>query len=227
MLGALEFDALHHLQRRLVYEVAGGASPSLILCELTPLITIGREGSRFHIDLEDQQPDGRPWSIRWVNRGGGCWLHLRGQLVICPILPLRRLGLSVKDYLDRLGQTFAQLLHESGLPELAVQPTRTIHAASRPIACVGAAVRGWVTYHGAVLNVDPGLELYRRVRCGEREPPMTSLLRESRRPVRVAHVRERFVAHFQKVFGLERMVLFMEHPSLSREKRSHALVATR
>jgi lipoyl(octanoyl) transferase len=227
MLDNLEFDTLLRLQRRLLYDVSGGGSPSLILCELAPLVTIGREGSLMHANLEENQPDGKPWPIRWVNRGGGAWLHLPGQLMICPILPLQKLSLSLKDFLDRLEGAIRGLLAEFELPDVACGPSRTILAGSRPIACLGAAVRSWVTYHGAVLNINPSLELFRRVRTGEQHQPMTSLVRECRRPVRPGHVRQRLVEYFQTAFGVARSVLFMEHPLLAPETRRHALVAPR
>src|SRR5947208_3791558 len=90
-------------QRRLVYEVSGDRSRAvLILCEHAPLISVGREGSRDHIGYEPHELTAREWPVRWVNRGGGCLLHLPGQLAVYPILPLDRCGLNLNQYLERL-----------------------------------------------------------------------------------------------------------------------------
>src|SRR5947209_11132814 len=79
--GATAFESALAFQRRQVYQVSGDpASAVLLLCEHPPLITVGREGSRAHILYEPEELGARQWRIRWVNRGGGCILHLPGQL---------------------------------------------------------------------------------------------------------------------------------------------------
>jgi lipoyl(octanoyl) transferase len=85
------------------------------------------------------------------------------------------------------------------------------------IAEVGVAVRGWVAYFGAAFNVNPDLELFRRVKCGgPNEPPMTSVERERRGPLRPSLVRERLLEHFATRFGFARTTLFSDHPYLNR-----------
>src|SRR5947208_12699338 len=104
MLGLVEFEAALALQRRLVYQVTGDRNTAaLILCEHPPLVTVGREGSWSHLHCDPDELQARRWRIRWVNRGGGCLLHVPGQLAVYPILPLNRLGLAPQSYLDRLG----------------------------------------------------------------------------------------------------------------------------
>src|SRR5438445_6598332 len=77
MLGLVEFEAALALQRRLVYQVTGDPNTAaLILCEHPPLITVGREGSWSHLHCDPGELQIRRWRIRWVNRGGGCLLHL-------------------------------------------------------------------------------------------------------------------------------------------------------
>ena len=57
--------------------------------------------------------------MRWVNRGGGCLLHLPGQMAIYPVLPLDRLGLGLQAYLDRLRQVLADVLDDFGVAAAA------------------------------------------------------------------------------------------------------------
>jgi lipoate-protein ligase B len=83
---------------------------------------------------------------------------------------------------------------EGALSELGV-PTRTLSsytglfvrsvedesAAARPrkIASIGVGVRGWVTYHGFALNVDPDLSGFDTIiACGLDFADMTSIARE-------------------------------------------------
>src|SRR5437588_11512158 len=86
LLGTVDFEDMLQCQRRLVYEVSGDRSrAALLLCEHPPLISVGREGSREHIRFEPKDLAAREWPVRWVNRGGGCLLHLPGQLAVYPI----------------------------------------------------------------------------------------------------------------------------------------------
>lgn len=227
LLGLVNFEAALGVQKRLAYHVAGEApAASLLLCEHFPLITIGRQGSRSHILCEPEELRARQWPIRWVNRGGGCLLHLPGQLAIYPILPLDRLGLGLQAYLDRLHDVLVAVLDDFGMSGQTRAGQAGVWVGSRLIAGVGVAVRQWVSYYGAVLNVNPDLEPFRRVRCGSPgEEPMTSLARERRSPLRTSLVRERLLDHFAARFQLPAPALFFDHPLLSRKAPSDAFAS--
>src|SRR5262245_13806110 len=79
LLGSLEFDSALQLQRSLAYQLSEqDHDAALILCEHPPLITVGRHGSPAHIQLSLEELAARRWSVRWVHRGGGTFLHLPG-----------------------------------------------------------------------------------------------------------------------------------------------------
>jgi lipoyl(octanoyl) transferase len=215
LLGAVEFEAALALQRQLVYQVAGDRDrAALVLCEHPPIITVGRQGSRAHVLYEPEELRARRWRVRWVNRGGGCLLHLPGQLAIYPILPLDRLGLGLQTYLDRLRQVLLDVLADFGVAADPGPDASGISVGARPVAQLGVAVRDWVSYYGAALNVGPDLEPLRRVRTAAGAEPMTSLARERRGPLRGALVRQRFLEHFAARFGFERLSLFFHHAAL-------------
>jgi len=152
--------------------------------------------------------------VRWVNRGGGCWLHQPGQLSAYALAPLDRLGLDVPDYQRRLGTIVQRWLKDFHVP--CSWQDGGAWVAGRLLAGLGCAVRDWVTYFGACLNINPVLDPYRLVRCSPRTTlPMTSLERERRGRVRPAMARERFIELFQQGFGFERVSLFTEHLSLA------------
>jgi lipoyl(octanoyl) transferase len=228
LLGAVDFEAALAWQRRLAYNVAGDRDTAcLVLCEHPPIISVGRQGSRGHIRFDLEELELRGWRVRWVNRGGGCMLHVPGQLAVYPILALDQLGLGVQEYLDRFHLVIADLLgdfnitthHHVGRPGLWVN--------GRLIAGFGVAVRDWVSYYGCSLNIDPDLEPFRRISCGgPTEAPMTSLARERHGPLRASLARERLVEHFAARFGFSRLALFSSHPALSTKAPADAVVAT-
>jgi lipoyl(octanoyl) transferase len=216
LLGEVDFEASLRLQRRLHYEVCGDRSQAvLLLCEHAPLVTMGRHGSWAHILCGIDELRARQWPVRWVNRGGGCNLHQPGQLAAYSILPLDRLGLSVPAYLGRLQQVFVNVLDDFGVPAQASAAWPDVASGARVLAGLGVAVRNWVSYFGAWLNIQPALEPFRLVRWGGKSAlPVTSLERERRRPLRPSLVRERLVEHFRDVFAFERVSLFSDHAGL-------------
>jgi lipoyl(octanoyl) transferase len=227
LLGAVDFEEMMRCQRRLVYDVSGDRSKAiLILCEHSPLITIGRDGSRDHIGLEPRDLAAREWPIQWVNRGGGCLVHLSGQLAVYPIVALDRLGLDLQGYLDRLHHVLLDVITKMGVPAAVRSGRPGVWTDGRLLAHVGVAVREWVTYFGAAINVHPDLEPFRRVQvAGPGQPPMTSLARELREPVRDAAVRQQLVESFADEFGFARTFLFHTHPALNRSAANDAVAS--
>jgi lipoyl(octanoyl) transferase len=227
LLGTVDYETVRSVQKRLIYEIGGERqSGALILCEHPPQITVGRHGQPGQIQLAADEMETRRWPIRWVNRGGGCWLHLPGQLAIYPILPLDLFHLGLEAYLDRLQQAMINLLDDFGVTGIQRDGEVGVWVGRRPLACVGVAVRDWVVYHGAVFNLNPDLAPYRWVQCGGKDDePMTSLVKERRGPVRPGLVRERFLEHFQAAFPFERNALFFTHPLVKAGVSTEAVLA--
>jgi lipoyl(octanoyl) transferase len=227
LLGAVPFETALSLQRLLVYEASGAReSAALLLCEHPPLITVGRHGSRAHILFEPEELGLRRWPVRWVNRGGGCLLHLPGQLAVYPILALDYFGLGIQGYLDRLQEVVVALLDDFSIHGETRPGRPGVRVRGRLIASVGVAVRDWVAYYGLAFNINPDLVPFRQVRCDGPSPePMTSLERERHGPLRTSMVRERFIEHFAAQFQFGRTSLFHEHPVLGRKTPSGAVAA--
>jgi lipoyl(octanoyl) transferase len=222
----LDFEAAQAWQRRLVYEVSGDRTQAaLLLCEHPAQITVGRQGSRAHILCGREELRAREWPVRWVNRGGGCLLHVPGQLAIYPVVALDHQGLGVTAYLARLQLVLCDVLAEFSILGRTRPDQAGVWVGDRLIASVGVAVHDWVAYYGAALNVYPDLEPFRLVRCSAAgDGPMTSVARERRGPPRPAFVRQRVVEHFCNRFDVSRLSLLSDHPSLSRKAR-HAIAS--
>jgi lipoyl(octanoyl) transferase len=227
LLGSVEFETALRLQRALAYEVSGERrTAALVVCEHPPLITVGRQGGPAQLRCDLDELRARRWRVRWVNRGGGCLLHLPGQMNVYPVLPLDRLGLGVEDYLRRLQRVVVAVLDDFSV-RATTRPGRAgVWVGSRLIAGVGVAVRDWVAYFGVALNVNPDLAPFRLVQTGPGDGPMTSLARERHGGLRPALVRERLLEHFAAAFRFERTALFFQHPLLARPARPGAVAAS-
>jgi lipoyl(octanoyl) transferase len=224
LLGLVDYEEGLRLQRLLVDEVAGRRDhAALVLCEHPPLLSVGRQGSHSQILFEDEDLEARRWRVRWVNRGGGCFLHLPGQLAVYPILPLDRLGLGLREYLDRLHAALIDVLDDFSVQAKTRPGQAGVWVGDRMVAGVGVAVRDWVSWHGAVLNVAPDLVPFRQVRTGQPgDGPMTSLARERHGSPRLAHIRQSLLDHFQQRFGLAQPSIFFGHPAVRSQRLAEA-----
>ena len=117
-------------------------------------------------------------AVHWVNRGGGCVLHLPGQLAAYFALPLEPLGLDLQRYLDGLQNAVVGVLDEFDLKGTTRPDLPGVFLGHARVASVGVAVNRWIAYHGLTLNVgavpgavrsvldEPGIG--RRTRSGRR-----------------------------------------------------------
>jgi lipoyl(octanoyl) transferase len=229
LLGLVDFDDVQRLQRRLVYDLGerdrGGAA--LVLCEHPPTISVGRSGSRLHIAPDDETLAALGVRVRWVNRGGGCVLHLPGQLAAYATVSLERLGLNLKQYLDGLHATVIGVLEDFDLKGTARAEMPGVFLGPARVATVGVAVNRWIAYHGLTLNVGPFLEPFELLLdepgFGPGAHPLrqTSIEARRQRVTAMPRVRESFLRRFESVFGLARHHVYTNHPLIRREALPH------
>lgn len=139
----------------------------LWLVEHEPVYTLGQAGKPEHILNPKNIPVVR------CNRGGQVTYHGPGQVVLYPLLDLRRYGLYVKDYVRLLEDTAIQTLayfgehracRKEGAPGIYV-PLKNGDLAK--IAALGVKVSHGCTYHGMAFNVDMDLSPFLGINpCG-------------------------------------------------------------
>ncbi len=231
LLGTVDFDDIQQLQRRLVYDLgdrdqAGGGA--LILCEHPPTISVGRAGSRAHILADDEELRARGFRVRWINRGGGCVMHLPGQLAGYLVLPLARSGRNVQEFVDGIHQVLVAVLAEFDLVGTVRAVESGVFLGASRVGTVGVAVNRWIGYHGFTLNVATFLEPFdlidahsstRRDQAATRETSMESW---RQRPTPMAKVREAVIRQVEAVFDLERHHLYTHHPLIRQKVGTHA-----
>lgn len=219
LLGTIPYGDCLALQQRLVYEISGrdDGQIALLVCEHPSVITIGRGGTASDVDRSAGLVRHRQIPIRWVNRGSGAILHTSGQLAIYPIVSLRWHGFTVGDYLSRLQNGILHALEEVGIQGKTMAGRHGIWGRTGQLAALGIAVRGWVSYFGAYINVAPSLGLFRIVetdRIGYTR--MSSLVAERGPGVRMASVRTAVIRHLAESLGCQRYHLYTGHPLLRR-----------
>ena len=144
----------------------------LWVCEHPPVYTQGLAGKPEHVI------DARGIAIVPTNRGGQVTYHGPGQVVVYPLIDLRRLNIYVKEYVFRLEQALIKTLAHvgvtghrvAGAPGIYVKLSDPFgHAALTgpridpfeglgKIAALGIKVSRHSTYHGVALNVAMDLQ---------------------------------------------------------------------
>jgi len=184
----------------------------LMLVEHPPTITIGRSGTDGEVLADPDALERRGVTVVETNRGGKVTYHGPGQLVVYPIVDLRRRGPDLRRYLLDLQKWLVGVCRSCGVPAHADGPHTGVWVAHRKIASVGIAVRRWVTYHGVALNVCVDLrEFDMIVPCGLAEPDMTSLERELGAAPPMAEVADRAARQFAEHFGMALRFAQLEH----------------
>jgi len=184
-LGRVPYAEALALQEARVAEVrAGRAGDALLLLEHPPVITLGRSARPENLL---QRPDALAElgvELHEIARGGDVTWHGPGQLVGYAILDLQARGRAdVHRFLRDLESGLIDALEKLGLAaEIRSGMTGVFVAPSAPprkIASIGVGLRGWVTWHGFALNVDPDLAGFDAiVPCGLQGVEMTSIARE-------------------------------------------------
>ena len=189
---AESLEAMHALVRD---RRNGAVDDTLILVEHPPVVTVGVEG-----DDGGAAASGLP--VVAVERGGHATYHGPGQLVGYPIVDLSVRHHDVRQFVHDVEELVIRAVADFGIRSGHVSGRRGVWVdGQRKIASIGIAVDHWVTFHGFALNVDPDLRAFDRFRpCGFDGSVMTSVARETRRPVTVADVRPSVVSAWDAIF---------------------------
>ena len=87
------------------------------------------------------------------------------------------------------------------------------------LASFGAAVKNWVSYHGAFLNVSPDHSFLSMVESSPVGERMTSLEAQLKRPIPMHRIRESVIQNISRSFSYERFHVYTGHPLLKRTTR--------
>jgi lipoyl(octanoyl) transferase len=140
--------------------------------EHPPVFTLGLNASREHLLAPGDIP------VVQIDRGGQVTYHGPGQLMIYPMIDLKRSGTGVRELVTALEQSIVDLAAEFGLNAASRADAPGVYSAGSKLASVGLRIRRGASYHGMALNVDVDLEPFSRINtCGFRDLEVTDLHR--------------------------------------------------
>lgn len=153
-------------------DARGADTPDeLWLVEHDPVFTLGQAGKPEHVLMPGDIP------VLNVDRGGQVTYHGPGQIVVYPLLDLKRLKVGVRDYVCRIEQSIIDTLDHWNLHAERRDGAPGVYVNGAKVAALGIRVRRGCTFHGLAFNIAMDLEPFHRINpCGYAGLQVTSML---------------------------------------------------
>ena len=169
-LGRVEYEPTWRAMQRFTEERSAATPDEIWLLEHPPVFTLGANASRAHLIAPGDIP------VVQIDRGGQVTYHGPGQLVVYPLIDLKRLGLGIRDFVTALERAVIGLAAGFGIAAERRRGAPGVYVAGEKLASVGVRVRRNGSYHGLALNVALDLEPFARINpCGYEGLRMTQL----------------------------------------------------
>lgn len=208
-LGLVPYLPACEWQQRLVQARKLGAIPDVfLLCEHPHVITLGRNGKRDNLRVNDRLLAQQHVEFHPTDRGGDITYHGPGQIVGYPILDLSHHRRDVRWYVAQLEEVMIRAAVDFGIAAKRDAAHHGIWASTptgdEKLAALGVHLSRWITSHGFAFNVSTDLRYFAWiVPCGIVGRRATSLEKLLGRAVRSEDVKPRLIAHFAEMFGCQ------------------------
>jgi lipoyl(octanoyl) transferase len=152
-------------------EQRDAATPDEIwLLEHDPVFTLGMNADRSHVLAPGDIP------VVQIDRGGQVTYHGPGQLVVYPLIDVRRARLGVRDLVSALERAVIEYSARFGICAECRANAPGVYVDERKLASVGLRIRRGGSFHGLAFNISMDLEPFHRINpCGYAGLEMTQL----------------------------------------------------
>ncbi|HTW38333.1 MAG TPA: lipoyl(octanoyl) transferase LipB [Steroidobacteraceae bacterium] len=169
-LGLVPYEPAWRAMQRFTDARDATTADEIWFLEHLPVFTLGMNGKREHVLAPGDIP------VVETDRGGQVTYHGPGQLVVYPLIDLRRGGLGVRDVVEALERAVIGYVRELGIEARSRRDAPGVYVAGRKLASVGLRIRRGASYHGIAINVRMDLEPFNRINpCGYAGLEMTQL----------------------------------------------------
>ncbi len=173
---------------------------TLIFVEHPTTVTLGRRATQEDLHFTEKIFSERGVTLQKINRGGLATAHEPGQLVVYPIVKLKKNDL--RWFANQFLHVVLSFLADYGVQGYLKDGEPGVWVEGRKICSFGIALKKWVSSHGIALNINNSLETFSMiVPCGRPGEMVTSLSRELEQPVDMAEAKVRFAEYFCAAFA--------------------------
>jgi len=160
-----------------------------------PVFTQGQAGRAEHILAPGDIP------VIQVDRGGQVTYHGPGQIVIYPLIDIKRLDMGVRELVKGIEQAIISVVQGYGIQAGLVEGAPGVYIDGVKIASLGLRIRKGRSFHGLAFNIDMDLEPFQRINpCGFAGLEVTQLSALVDKPD-MAEVENRLLARLSKALG--------------------------
>lgn len=171
-LGRQDYEPLWRRMQVFTDRRQADTPDELWFTEHPPVFTLGVNATREHLLAPGDIPVVR------TDRGGQVTYHGPGQLMVYPLIGLKRRGLGVRALVSALEQSVVALLADRNVTAAARRDAPGVYVRQRKVASIGLRIRRGASFHGMALNVDVDLEPFSRINpCGYAKLELTDLKR--------------------------------------------------
>jgi len=169
-LGRVPYEPTWRAMQQFTQLRTAATDDELWLLEHEPVYTLGMNADAAHVLDAGDIP------VIRIDRGGQVTYHGPGQLVIYPLIDLRRAHLGVRDLVTALEVTAIDLAARHGIRAACRANAPGVYVDEAKFASVGLRVRRGGSYHGLAINVNMDLAPFARINpCGYAGLAMTQL----------------------------------------------------
>jgi len=195
-LGRQDYVPLWHKMQAFTDERDESTPDEIWFCEHPPVFTLGLNASKEHLLAPGDIP------VVQIDRGGQVTFHGPGQLMVYPLIDIRRANIGVRKLVTALEQSVADLAAEYDVAAAARADAPGVYVEGDKLASVGLRIRRGSSFHGMALNVDVDLEPFTRINpCGYAELKMTDLHRLGI-DLQLEATAEKLLPHFLQHLGI-------------------------
>ena len=169
-LGLVEYEPTWRAMQRFTDDRDNSTPDEIWFVEHPPIFTLGLNASREHLLCPGDIP------VVQIDRGGQVTYHGPGQLVVYPLIDLRRRPLGVRELVVALENAIIAYVAELGVTAMGLREAPGVYVDGAKLASVGLRIRRGASYHGLALNVSLDLQPFERINvCGHRGLAVTRL----------------------------------------------------
>ncbi|MCT7945893.1 lipoyl(octanoyl) transferase LipB [Shewanella septentrionalis] len=199
-LGKQDYESVWHAMQHYTDTRDSESHDELWIVEHPPVFTQGQAGKSEHILNAGDIP------VIQVDRGGQVTYHGPGQLVVYPLLDIKRSKVGVRQLVTHIEQSIVDMLAKYDINAYAKADAPGVYVDERKIASLGLRIRKGCSFHGLALNVDMDLAPFRRINpCGYAGLEMVQC-KALGGPQTVTEAGEQLTITFSQLLGYQHLV---------------------
>lgn len=168
--GRIDYERSWEWQKNLVkLRREGMVRDTIIMLEHPPVVTVGRDGHEENYKDLSCKP-------YFIERGGDVTYHGPGQLVVYFIFNLTRRQKDIHLFMANVQKGIIDTLKDLDIEAAMGEEHTGVWVDKKKVASIGLAVKNWITFHGAAINLNTQLDDFKQIKpCGLSADVMASI----------------------------------------------------